>query len=46
VAEPFGGGETLVIAGAFGANGPVAAAVLSVLVADHALVPPPFEAST
>jgi hypothetical protein len=36
----FGGGATLAMAGAFGAPGPVAAAVVSVVVADHALVPP------
>jgi len=39
---PSGGGATLAIAGAFGAYGP-AVAVVSVLVADHALVPPAFE---
>jgi hypothetical protein len=40
---PFGGGATLAMAGAFGAPGPVAAAVVSVVVADHALVPVVFE---
>jgi hypothetical protein len=40
---PSGGGATLVIAGAFGAYGPVVD-VVSVLMADHALVPAAFEA--
>ena len=43
VLVPSGGGATLAIAGAFGAYGPVAA-VVSVLVADHALVPAVFKA--
>jgi hypothetical protein len=42
VVVPSGGGATLVIAGAFGAYGP-AAAVVSVLMADHALVPAALE---
>jgi hypothetical protein len=40
---PSAGGATPVIAGAFGALGPVEAVVI-VLVADHALAPMVFEA--
>jgi hypothetical protein len=42
VLVPSGGGATLAINGVFGAYGPVEA-VVSVLVADHALVPPVFD---